>query len=382
MTAQQQAEQQVAETQAGRGDILPMLRPISGKRGESENDAQANPALPLPGNSKALCEIVVDKLFDKPHWAAEWALELCIADPYFLTHIADQPNGYAHYLCVLRLAFTDAGDHDMRECARAIRTTNKKKLLKACFPSRASGILNVLPKLPKKPMPEAFYRRLIRALADESKREHFSHAKRVRAFDFQLFDMMKILPAQFQSGAAHCRNADDYGRLCMLIECANRLNLEFTEREFGAVAKQVRHMRGLWRYLARKAAKMPFPPPPWNGDDNIRPLCSRRELKEAGERFENCAAEYAFKVVAGRSYLYVCEQTPAMIEIVNDVFFGWGVGTIEKAKRKSISSAKAFEIKRAFHNAGICQATMSVDDFEDTYIGLRYAGHARSIDDL
>lgn len=379
MTAEQRAEQRVAELQIGQGGVLPASRPVSGKRGVAGPVSGARKrAQPLPVNSKALCEIVVKKLFGNRRWAAEWALALCAADPQFLPHLADQSRGYVHYLCVLRLALLDAGDLQdaddrvMRGCAHMIRTTSKKALLKTWFPSCPPGLLNVLPKLQEKPLSlQTEYRQLIRALADKEHRKFLSHLDPVRAFHIQLLDMMNTLPAQFRFGAAHCDDVADYEELCMLIECTKRLNLEVTEREFSALAGQVKDMEGLWRWFARRVLNMPFPPPPWNGDDKIRPLCSCRELEEAGRRFRNCAAEYAFRVVAGYSYLYVCEQPQAMVEIVSDVFFGWMVNEIEGAERKSLSKIEVFEIKRAFHNAGICRKVMEADDFHHVDHELR-----------
>lgn len=318
-----------------------------------------------------LRETLVEKLFGDRCDAAEWVLELCAADPAFLFHLSDQfadgSRGYVHYLCVLHLAlpaqFADGGDAP--ECARLIRTTTKKALLKAWLPSCPAAILTVLPKLPDKPLAcEAEYRRLIRALANKKQRKYLTHLERVRPFDVQLLDRVEILPARFGLAAAHCGDVEDYEQLCVFVECAKRLNLKITEPESDAVAKEAESLKCLWRYLARQVAEMPFPPPPWEGNDNMRPLRSRREMEEASERFDNCATHYLFEVVAGRSYLYVCERPQAMVEIVSDVFFGWMVNRIEGPNGKPVLDSDALDIKRAFYGAGICQKTITSDDLE------------------
>jgi len=317
-----------------------------------------------PVNSEALNKIAVDKLFGKRHWAAEWALELCAADPYFAAHMAEQPPGYAHYLCVLQLAWVDASDlkPDMAKYARTIRMNSKKRLLKAWFPTCPVEILKAFPALPRKVQSEAEYWRLIEAFKDERKRKHFFHVKRVRKFDMQLLDMMEDLPERFRPGAAHCRNNRDHERLCLLIECAKRLNLDISACEFRAVAKRAKNMAGLWRYVAGMMLKLPFPPPPWEGDDKIRPLRTRREMKDAGRELGNCvanhSADYAIKTVTGHGYLYFCEDMPAMIEIIRDALFGWVVGEIKGPHNDSVSWADELYIKRAFQSAGICSATM------------------------
>jgi len=327
-----------------------------------------------PVNFEALNKIAVDKLFGKRHWAAEWALELCAADPYFAAHMAEQPRGYAHYLCVLRLHLGPPESLEMerrqppasnlRECARAIRTTGKRKLLKAWFPDCPVEILKAFPELPKTARSEAEYRRLIVAFADARKRKRFFHVKRMSEFDMQLLDMMKDLPERFHPAAFRCRHPRDFEKLCLLVECAKRLGLDIPAREFGAVTKRSKSMRGLWRYLVRHALKLPFPPPPWDGDDNIRPLRSRDEMKAAGKQLGNCiannATNYAIRAVTGCAHLYLREDAPAMIAVVRDAFFGWVVSEIKGPKNNSVSPAEAFEIKRAFNNAGILSAT-SVD---------------------
>jgi len=325
-----------------------------------------------------LRETLVEALFGKRCEAAEWALELCAADPAFLFHLSDQfadgSRGYVHYLCVLHLARPSqfADGKDAPECARLIRTTTKKKLLKAWLPSCPAALLTVLPKLPNEPLAcEAEYRRLIRALANKKGRKYLTHLERVRPFDVQLLDRVEILPAKFGLAAAHCDDVEDYEQLCVFVECAKRLGPKIAAREFDAIVKEAESLKCLWRYLARQVAEMPFPPPPWEGDGNARPLSSRRKMEKAAKRFNNCAMHYTFEVVAGRSYLYVCERPQAMVEIVRDAFFGWMVGRIEGPNSKSVSDSDAFDIKRAFYGAGICQKTITSDDLD--YVG--YALH-------
>lgn len=344
----------------------PVSKSAAGSGASNGSSGGGAPTDPPP----MLREVLVEKMFGKRCQAAEWVLELCAADAQFLFHLADQSRGYAHYLCVLYLALPAqfADGKDAPECARRIRTTTKKALLKAWFPSCPAAILTVLPKLPEKPLTcQTEYRQLIRALANKKQRKYLTHLERVRPFDVQLLDRVEILPAQFGLAAAHCDDVEDYEQLCVFVECVRRLNLKVTEPESDAVAKEAEGLKCLWRYLARQVAEMPFPPPPWEGDGNMRPLRSRREMEEASEQFDNCATHYIFEVVAGRSYLYVCARPQVMVEIVSDVFFGWMVNRIEGPSGKSVLDSDVLDIKRAFYGAGICQKTITSDDLE--YVG-------------
>lgn len=347
MTAQQQAKQR-----RGQG-VLPAPRPIVGRRIGGGGGACAD-SPPLPGNSEALREIVVGRLLGKRHWAVQWALDLCAADPQFLHHLADQPRDYAHYLCVLRLALADAGGKDARETARMIRATSKKKLLKAWCPSCPADIIKVLPKLPARPMTQKAYRRLLLAFEDEGTRKRMRHAKRLTKFDIDMPGIVDDLPEAFRLGAArHIKDMSDYFALAALIQVAQKLNLNITEKQFSQAARHAKGAYKLRGWLEKKVAKLPFPPPPWEGNDEIHPLRSRDELKQAAKDFSNCAKRYAHKIVLGYSYLYVCDRGPAMVEIVNDAFFGWVVDDIKGKKNREVADCKKHEIAREFNRAGI-----------------------------
>lgn len=355
MTVQQSTKQpakQQTEWQGGRGTAA-VPRPMAGKRIGGGSRARAD-FPPLSGNSEALRKIVVGRLFGKRHWAVQWALELCAADSQFLHHLADQPRDYAHYLCVLRLALADAGDKDARDAARMIRATNKKKLLKAWRPSCPADIINVLPKLPVRPMAQKAYRRLLLAFEEETTRKRMRHAKRLTKFDIDMPGIVDDLPEAFRLGAArHIKDMGDYFMLAAMIQVAQKLNLNITEKEFSQAARNAKGAHKLRGWLKKRVAKLPFPPPPWEGNDEIHPLRNRDELKQAAKEFSNCAKRYAHKIVLGYSHLYVCDRGPVMVEIVNDAFFGWVVDDIKGKKNREVADCKKHEIAREFNRAGI-----------------------------
>ncbi|MGI9310478.1 MAG: hypothetical protein ACR2P7_02965 [bacterium] len=301
---------------------------------------------------------VVERLFGKRHWATKWAIDLCGADSRFLFHLAEQRAGYAHFLCLLRLALLEHGadDGDARSQARLIRTESKKALLRRWFPSCPAGTLNLLPKLPPKPLTKQEYRQLIRALARDDMRKDFHHARRVRKWDIRVIEMMDGIPEKFRCGAVmRCvRNQDDFECLCICARGVQLLgiDLQITEREISQAAAAVNDMSGLSKWFSRKFAEIPFPPPPWDGDDSIRPVRDRSALKATAERFNNCVMRYVNKVVFGFCYLYICESTPAVIELVNDRFFGWQLREINGVANKQVTRAQDHAISQSFSAAG------------------------------
>jgi len=284
---------------------------------------------------------VVENLFGEQHWLARWVVDLCDADSQFLIHLAEQPRGYAHFLCLIRMALLEQGADYGREQddARMLRAGNKRELLRELFPSCPAAIINLLPKLPKKPMPIEAYRKLICAMEDEKMRKQLFHAERIKEAGIFMLDEIAALPERFRSVAMRCiKNADDvddfHWNLHWVMVAIEKLGLKITEQELD---KAFSRKGGANAWLEKKISKLPFPEPPWDGDDEIRPIRSLNELKMAAERLENCMTSshhrrlYASRVVTGHSYFYVCDHIPAMVEVRHDGFWGWSVFEIEGA---------------------------------------------------
>jgi len=338
---------------------------VAGKRGAAAGKTitgktAAGRARPIFGESEAVCRGVVEHAFGKRHWAAKWALDLCKADPRFLTHLAEQPRGYAHYLCLIRMALlARGGDGSARAEARMLQAGNKRKLLKELFPSCPTGIVNLLPKLPSKPLLQHEYRSLLHALADKRIRKHLMHIKRIKKFDLLLASDALHFPAQFRAAAMRgIKDEDDYEAFLRVMHAANKLDLNIAEREIVQAADQL-EARDLDDWLMGKVAERPFPTPPWAGDDEVRPVRSRAELKDAGEKFDNCLSgsrrqiRYAFSVAAGFIYFYVCERMPALVKVEHEIFWGWRIDEMEGAKNESLTSRQEHELTRRFLKAGI-----------------------------
>jgi len=315
----------------------------------------------------------VENLFGKRHWAAGWALGLCEADPQFLTHLAEQPRGYAHFLCLIRLALLERGgdDGDAQEMARLLCADNKRALLEELFPSCPADIIDLLPKLPKKPFREEGYRVLMRALEDELMRSHFSRSKRVTESTICFFSSIENVPARFRPAAKRFFGVDysvepefpcrQYFIFLQIIRAIEVFGLKVTEHEFNAAAKNPRGVYALDDRIKEKISKLPFPAPPWEGNNQIRPIRSSDEWEKVAEKFnfllrvpglhDEC---WASRIVAGYCHLYVCDHIPAMIIIRRGTYedwclTGWAVIDIRGPKRKRIRSIQEYELRQVFH---------------------------------
>ena len=310
----------------------------------------------------AMRHFVVEGLFGKRHWAREWVLGLCEADPQFVLHLADQSPGYAHFICLVRLALLERADDDADATAyaRLMRGTSKKALLKDLLPTCPVGVLNVLPKLPKKPLLPEEYQQLLNALQCGKTRKYFYHARHLRKRDLHLAGISERLPGEFRSvEVMHCiKNLGDYEHFCMLVRAVQLLGVEITGREIreiNEVARTTKNMENLSDWFRRKCSRLPFPAPPWKGNANIQPVRSRKALKAVGDRFKNCLKEdhYADDVSMRSSYYYVCERTPAVIRLTSHAFFGWVLDEIKGVGNRKIADAQCKKISQAFFDQGI-----------------------------
>jgi len=321
---------------------------------------------------------------------------LCDADPQFLTHLAEQPHGYAHFLCLIRLALLERGGNgeDAQEIARLLRAGNERALLEEFFPSCPADIIDLLHKLPKKPFHEGGYRMLISALEDESMRSHWSQSKRVSESTICFFSSIANIPARFRPAAMRLFNIDhpdefenysaDYFMFLQVIRTIEKFNLKVTDQEFNEAVNKAgnvfpRGVSNLRGWVREKVSKLPFPPPPWKGNDKIRPIRSPDEWEKAAAKY-NFALKwpsfpdgiYASRIVTGHDYLYICDHIPAMIVIRRGAdeewcLTGWGILDIRGKKNRRIGLLQEHELRQVFHQ--FLDANIYPDPF---YFEVRY----------
>ena len=334
----------------------------------TSSPANINPSL-APERLSGVRHCVVEGLFGKRHWATDWVVSLCEADSRFLFHLADQSRGYVHFICLVRLALLQRSTEmrDAKECAHWICSQSKKKILQHLYPACPTGILGVLPKLQKKPLSKDEYRLLFRALSDKDMCKRLNHVRHIRKFDIHLLEILDNVPEEFKfSGFINCiKKQSDYKYFLFLVKVIRRLNIEVTQSEINVVSKNMNKISQLSDWFKKKIEQSPFPPPPWEGNDFVKPICSRKQLKEVRRKFNNCVMGYTHKVVLGYSYFYICESIPAIIEMVQDVSLGWEINEMEggsherKARNlrrhyddRILSDAHTNQIIKVFSDAG------------------------------
>ena len=296
----------------------------------------------------------VERLFGKRHWATEWVVGLCQSDLHFLLHLIEQTPDYMHFMCLARLAWLEQDGDDIAGQALFMRTNNKKKIMKLLYPEHANGLLKILLNLKSKPMSKLNYQRMLHLWKDESSRKQMCCIKSIRARDFCLFELVKFIPKPFQSiGVIGCiKNDEELQKLLVIIAILRRANIEITQKEMDTTTRSMTNMDQLAKWLVGKIKNLPFPAPPWEGNENIKPIRSSGELKNMADEFRCCINSYRADIVAGRSYFYVFTQPTAIIEIKNDIFYGWAITEIQGVDHVEISTTEQHKIAKEFWGNG------------------------------
>jgi hypothetical protein len=110
----------------------------------------------------------------------------------------------------------------------------------------------------------------------------------------------------------------------------------------------------LERWFCGWIEKADFPPPPWQGNDIIVPLRSRREMHAAARAMQNCLQGKVVPVIMGAKYYYVRRSDPlAVIELLNDRLAGWVVTEMKGIENRPLPINLAARIREEFKAAGI-----------------------------
>ena len=331
----------------------------------------------------------IKRLFGEKHWAATWIKQLCESDVHFLPHLIEQEPTYIDFLCLFRLAFLkqDNRSESIAEQAKWIRMHSKKEILQELYPDCANRILKMLPKLKhidedilndvvecleeygylsavkyfesKFPwagfveFPDG-YHQLLDWLADDKMYKCLSQKDSVHGEYAWLFKMLKEGPEEFRTERILnlIESKDDYEDILVISALLNNFGISMSQKEINNAAKAITSIDDLPKCIKSKFKSIEFPSPHWEGNERIRPVRSRKELKIVAKEFKNCLNNYADDVVLGDKYFYVCESPPAVIGVEHNKFVGWCVGKIRGVSNTAIHPVKKQKIIKDFCDSG------------------------------
>jgi len=101
--------------------------------------------------------------------------------------------------------------------------------------------------------------------------------------------------------------------------------------------------------------RLPAAPPPWSGNNTLRPVPSPAQLKTLGRRFSNCLAEYRLHMILGTQAFYVWTGpgTLAILSISRQANSQWALHEMKAQHNEPVPPDQASEIRHQLAAAGI-----------------------------
>jgi hypothetical protein len=226
------------------------------------------------------------------------------ASPAFAKHAEQAPQWWHHVVYAAADLLADDLISRPADLAAALIHEPFRVLAKFIFGEVHEGLPGAFRRLPLFPLWPGAYEKLHLLLAKPTKRKMIAHAK---AIDSNLIDALFALPVEAVSPK-------------VLELCLRELPAETVahrvhslkkvlppERQMAAWRRlrQVNEGRTLKAWFRECLLDVPFPEPPWLGNDMIRPVRTGRELVSVSKIYRNCLASWLPVHIEGLECTYV-----------------------------------------------------------------------------
>lgn len=274
------------------------------------------------------------------------------ADPDFAKFLARQDIAGIHFLALAVSYEMPNGPDELRALGGKLRTVERRKMIWRILGRKPpAGLTGVLGKLRSAPMPAQSYRTLVELLYEPMARKALTHTHLVSK---AMIDGLAHLPLglRIPKLARIVGNPEDRARFYYALAAVRRKRPELDVAALRVSLKAVKCADDIRLWLDHLLTRLPFAAPPWAGDELLRPIRGRQELREAAKRFSNCLADYMLDAALGRKFFYVWEGEEAcVVEVCPDDLVGWRIGDIEGAdRRKPASETRAVIVARFARN--------------------------------
>ena len=293
----------------------------------------------------------MQQLLGGNHWCASWLEELCEADGNFLLHWREQHAAYVHFLCLVRLAWLSNNTTlDIAEQAILLQQRSQKSLLRELYHPYPIGLLQTLSKLGQKALTKKQYALLLQLQGNPNKCAYLAHASRIKTYHLQWLD---DFPTDLLNWRVLCsiHKSHHYAKLNYLVLLIKNLAASNPETDALQSVKQLKSLSQLAHWFRRHVNSLPFPAPPWKGNDWLKPIRSASALKCASRDFQNCITDYTREVLLGHYYFYQSMRGPAVVLLIRDPLLGWHLHEINGVKNQAPNAVITDAIEMAFREA-------------------------------
>lgn len=108
----------------------------------------------------------------------------------------------------------------------------------------------------------------------------------------------------------------------------------------------------------------PFPPAPWAGTEDVRPITDWAALKALALEFRNCVRTYHREVMDGRSYFYRYAEggkPVAVVELERLPVAGWVIGEVLGPENEDVAPSVMLRLRAAFEAGSIAHVPEQVN---------------------
>lgn len=257
------------------------------------------------------------------------------------------PAARRHLIC---LAF--ALGADVPALAAALLTARLRHVIPAVVGRAPAGLERTLRRMGEVAWDAQAYRLLLRALARPGPAKVLRHAE---AVDPALVRRLAELPESMDAAARLAPRLSPEG-LALLREAYEALRFRDGPAAADAAAGRwacAASVRSLFEMVRDDLTPEPAPPP-HPGLGRLRPLASKKALREAARRYRNCLTDRAPHAASGWSAFYEWEGPPgAVLEISRDHVFGWRLEEARGAGNMPLSESAQDEIVSALALMGV-----------------------------
>jgi hypothetical protein len=290
-------------------------------------------------------------------WLTPAITRLTEAEPEFARHAVHMDRAAMHTLgLIVSHAQTAAwGTDDWRALARDLRFAPRKDIAARHAPGAPLSAFNLSRKIKGRAWKAPTYRRFAALCRDANARKWMAHAPTICATDLLV---LSRLPPAFRDTAFvyRARQKGELVELRYRIAVLRRAYPETPDHALARMLEQKEPGRSFWDFQRGFIHRLPFPAPPWPGDDRLRPICSYRALERTALEFRNCVRDRAAYILTGESALYVYFDGTApvgVVEIVRHAVFGWEFHEAQGPDNHDLTPDHRYEILRRLRAAGI-----------------------------
>ncbi|WP_114189024.1 hypothetical protein [Microvirga aerophila] len=207
-----------------------------------------------------------------------------------------------------------------------LTSASGEDLITQAYGCQPAGIILALGKLGVAARPVDVYRALVRVLAAGGLAAKFIwHAQELP--DEVIRGLASLPPNLRLKPVLDVLKAGVVGAesLCFFAGTVTRLEIVQGAHLAQTILAASKPLDALWDALQ----DLPFPEPPWPGNEYLLAVTSRSRLVEIAKQFQNCLSRHdrqldaVMSVINGNRYFYELQEEPGLLEFVRIGSLGW-----------------------------------------------------------